>query len=68
MKSLVLSKTFWINALALIVAVFALPEFTTILPTDNAQAAGIVTGILAVINILLRLLTSGSITSILPKK
>jgi hypothetical protein len=68
MKSLLGSKTFWVNIVALVVAVLGLPEFANVLPTDNAQAAGVVAGIVAVANILLRLLTSGSITSLLPKK
>jgi hypothetical protein len=68
MKSLIASKTFWVNLLMLIALVFGSAEFRAVLPADNAQAAAVVAGVLAVANIALRLLTSSSIGGIFPPK
>jgi hypothetical protein len=66
-KSLIASKTFWVNALALTAMVFGSNELKAILPTDNAQATEIVVSVLAVVNIILRLLTATGISGILKK-
>lgn len=68
MKSLVGSKTFWINLGSLVVLILGSAEFKAVLPQDNASAAAIVGGVLAVVNIALRFLTSTNISSILPQK
>ncbi len=68
MKSLIASKTFWVNLVTLVAMVLGSNELKAILPADNGSAAAVVTGILAVVNILLRLLTASGIGSVLPPK
>ncbi len=68
MKSLIASKTFWVNLVTLVAMVLGSNELTAILPTDNGSAAAVVAGVLAVVNILLRLLTASGIGSVLPPK
>ena len=68
MKSLIGSKIFWVNALALVAMVFGSNELKAILPSDS-NATEIIVGVLAVVNIVLRVISSGgTISSILPKK
>lgn len=62
-KSLVASKTFWLNFISFIVVILAIPEFTALIPATWLPVIALVN---AAGNMWLRMNGSVPITSILP--
>lgn len=55
MKSIFKSKTFWWNIISALVAIFALPEFISIIPSAYLPVIGLVS---AIGNLILRMITT----------
>lgn len=64
-KSIFASKTFWINLIMAIVAFTATlsPDLLTALGINSAKALTIIASVTAVLNIVLRALTSTAVTA-----
>lgn len=61
-KSLIKSKTFWFNSLTLLVAVASLFGYQDYEP--NAEVSVLITSVVAIVNVILRIKTTKSITTI----
>ena len=70
MKSLIQSKTFWVNLIMAVLSIVSLisPDLLSILGLNTAKAMTILGVVTALLNIILRMITNTGINTIIPKK